>query len=115
MAVNELSVIVGSEGGRVLRCFAHTKTNSTKQDSKILNQSSLRWGKKASEILRRLPSHVQLKLYSHVEYWAIGARKQSVNAHDIFASKPKPHEIFPPPIGVVTEFDPHVKEPVSEQ
>ena len=111
MTINKLSVVVGSESGLVLRCFAHTK--STKHATKILSQGSIRWEQNATEILHRLPSHVQSKLYSHVEYWANGSRRHSVSAHDIFASKPKPHYIFPPPVGAVTEFDPHVKGPVS--
>ena len=106
MALDLTGILVGSEGGLVLRCFPHTK--AIKQRKIAMRDSILRWEKAATDIVDDLPSHVQIKLCKHVEHWVNGARRQVVTAQDIFTSKPKVQHIFPPPAGTVTVFEAHV-------
>lgn len=106
MALDLSGILIGSEGGLVLRCFPPTKT--IKQHKTAMGDSILRWEKAAADIVDYLPSHVQIKLCKHVERWVNGARGQVVTAHDIFTSKPKVQHIFPSPAGTVTVFEAHV-------
>lgn len=106
MALDLTGILIGSEGGLVLKCFPHTK--AIKQRTVAMGDSILRWEKAATHIVGDLPSHAQLKICKHVEHWVNGARRQVVTAQDIFTSKPKVQHIFPSPAGTKTVFEAHV-------
>ena len=102
MDFTQSAILVGSESGLVLRC-SHNNTIKP-----FIPARPIRWEHSAADIINRLPSHIQPKLCKHVGDWAEGARKQAINARDVFASKPKLHHIFPSSCGPTTEYEPHV-------
>jgi len=114
VALSHSSIFIGSESGLVLRYPTHRSHFNQCENTSALAHATLRWEKSAVEIIRQLPLIAQKDVCRHVETWAINLRKKYINAYDIFASKPKPHTMYPNPTGEVTEFEPHATtEPES--
>jgi hypothetical protein len=104
MALAASCVIIGSEGGRILRCHPRKKT-----PKKLVagGDSNIHWDKSAIDFFDNLPPCITSKLLKHVKLWANSVSRQVVSAQDIFASKPKLQYVFPPPTSV-TEYEGHV-------
>jgi hypothetical protein len=100
------SILVGSEGGMVLRLFGHGLAKDLLSKKKPKN-GTLRWEPAAMELAAYVPSQQQAKLVKHVEAYVTQDHRDVVHARDVFKSKPKPTYVFPPPAGVVTEFEKH--------
>jgi len=105
MALDASNIIIGSEGGRVMRC---SHPGPVKCNTSHLHRGPVRWENSAVDFVENLPASSQQKLIKHVETWASDARKQVVTAPDIFASKPRIQDVLPSPAGSVTEYEAHV-------
>ena len=102
-----LGLIVGTEGGRVLRYFAANQHFSKKKESRV----TAKWDRRALDILAGTPKEERTKLIKHVEAYVKGEKNSGlavVQPSDIFTSKPKPKWVFAPPQGAVGEFARHV-------
>ena len=104
MALAESCVMIGSEGGKILRC--HPRKKNIK---KLFagSDSNIHWDKSAIDFFDNLPPCITSKLIKHVELWANSVSRQVVSAKDIFVSKPPLRYVFPAPTGV-TEYEGHV-------
>jgi WD40 repeat protein len=104
MALAESCVMIGSEGGKILRC--HPRKKNIK---KLFagSDSNIHWDKSAIDFFDNLPPCITSKLIKHVELWANSVSRQVVSAKDIFVSKPLLRYVFPAPTGV-TEYEGHV-------
>ncbi|KAJ1453219.1 WD40-repeat-containing domain protein [Pelagophyceae sp. CCMP2097] len=100
------SILVGSEGGMVLRLFGHGLQKDLLSKKKPKG-GTLRWEPEAMELAAYVPAMQQAKLVKHVEAYVTQDHRDVVHARDVFKSKPKPTYVFPPPAGVVTEFEKH--------
>mmetsp|Transcript_7441 Transcript_7441/g.11118 ORF Transcript_7441/g.11118 Transcript_7441/m.11118 type:complete len:618 (+) Transcript_7441:28-1881(+) len=104
-----ISVLIGSEAGRILRCHVTNPHNMDQLIHKAKSkhtESPARWDKSALELLARAPPGAQNKLAKHVENFCSG--NAIIRAQDIFISKPKSHLIFSTPQGTATAFKSHI-------
>ena len=84
MALAESCVMIGSEGGKILRC--HPRKKNIK---KLFagSDSNIHWDKSAIDFFDNLPPCITSKLIKHVELWANSVSRQVVSAKDIFAAR----------------------------
>ena len=79
MALAESCVMIGSEGGKILRC--HPRKKNIK---KLFagSDSNIHWDKSAIDFFDNLPPCITSKLIKHVELWANSVSRQVVSAKD---------------------------------
>ena len=108
MALAESCVMIGSEGGKILRC--HPRKKNIK---KLFagSDSNIHWDKSAIDFFDNLPPCITSKLIKHVELWANSVSRQVVSAKDIFVSKPPLRYVFPAPTGVTEYFNVSISPP----
>ena len=100
MALSKVDIIIGSEGGGVLRYSWNKLMKNVVMSSNITTH----WDKGASTFLDKLPAYAQTKLRKYVETWANDKRKRVITIEDIFQSKPQVEHVFPSQIDRLTNY-----------
>lgn len=86
------SFVVGTEGGRVLRCFL---SQGDARAADALSSSKSTWTRSAIQTMSYLSSDAMTSVREHVETYAKRNRTQEIDEDTIFASRPPLGDMYP--------------------